>query len=141
MSESDRINLATALLIERLVRDAYADRAPGSVTPLQWAILRAILRAKADPCTQGWISRFVGVTAAPVNRAIKALERHGAVSLRRDENDGRQMIVELTPTGYELLKRDPILVISRRLDRLEPDKRVEFRRVLQQLFVGGITIE
>ncbi len=141
MCESDRINLATALLIERLVREAYADRAPGAITPLQWAILRTISRASGEGCTQGWIARFVGVTAAPVNRALKALERHDAVTLQRDASDGRQVIVGLTRFGQDLLKKDPILTISKRLARIEPDKRVEFRHVLEQLFGTSAAIE
>jgi len=135
MVGDDRSDLATALLMERLVREAYLDRGPGSVTPLQWAILRAISRAAPKPSTHGWIARFVGVTAGPVSRAIRALERHGAVATHRDAQDGRQVIVELTEIGREFLDNDPILAICGRLNRLGSDEKVAFRRALQHLFV------
>jgi len=133
MDGDDRSDLAAALLLERLVREVYTDRAPGSVTQLQWAILRAISRAGDGGCTQNWIGRFVGVTAAPVSRAIRALERHQAVTTRRDDDDGRQTIVELTTIGHDLLKSDPLLAITGRLSRLDDSDKVAFRRALQHL--------
>ncbi len=137
MVERNRSDLATALLIERLVREAYSDRAPGSVTALQWAILRAIDRAGSDGCTQNWIAGFIGVTAAPVNRAIAALERHNAVTRERDALDGRKSVVKLTKTGRSLLENDPIFAITARIARLSALKKVEFRTALQQLFLDS----
>ncbi len=135
--EDMRSDLATALLIERLVRDAYSDRAPGAVTPLQWAILRAVSRARPEDCNQNWIAGFVGVTAGPANRAIKALERHKAVTIERDPQDARKTIIALTPAGKMMLDQDPILRITRKLAKLETHKKVEFRSMLQQLFLAS----
>lgn len=136
MAGNDRSDLAAALLMERLVREAYTDRGPGSVTPLQWAILRTIGRIDPGPCPQGWVARYVGVTAAPVSRAIRALERHGAVTTQRDADDKRQINVSLTPAGKDLLADDPIMAITARIQRLDPDQKVAFRRALQHLFVA-----
>lgn len=136
MATEDRSDLAAALLMERLVREAYSDRGPGSVTPLQWAILRTIGRVAPGPCPQSWIARYVGVTAAPVSRAIRALERHGAVATGRDPDDGRQINVELTRTGREMLREDPILAIAARIRHMDPDQKVAFRSALQHLFVA-----
>lgn len=135
MDEGIRGDMAAALLIERLVRDAYSDRAPGSVTPLQWAILRTVKRARPDNCSQNWIARFVGVTAAPANRAIKALQRHGAVTISRDHNDSRKTIISLTAEGEVMLQDDPIHSITRKLAKLDAHKKVEFRNILQQLLL------
>lgn len=137
MTSNERSDLAAALLIERLVREAYIERAPGSVTPLQWSILRALKRVGDKGCTQSWIASFVGVTAAPVNRAVKALQRNGAVTMNRDASDGRKTVVKLTPHGISLLEDDPIFSITTRLDSLDLKKKVDFRKALQQIFVDA----
>lgn len=138
---NQRSDLGAALLIERLVRDAYSERGPGAITPLQWAILRALGRSEGNSASQGWISRFVNVTAAPVSRSIRALERHGAVISQRDPQDGRQVIVALTESGYELLKNDPILTISRRISGLDGDQKVALRDALQHLFLASVATD
>lgn len=137
MAIDRRSDLAAALLVERLVRDAYSDRGPGSITPLQWALLRALGRARDSAYTQSWLARFVGVTAAPASRSLRALERHGAVESKRDPQDGRQVLVSLTPRGRELLEEDPILAISARIARLDDAEKVAFRGALQHLFMSA----
>lgn len=141
MAINDRADLGAALLIERLVREAYSERGPGSITPLQWAILRALGRSGDFSATQGWITRFVNVTAAPVSRSIRALERHGAVITQRDPEDGRQVIVTLTTSGHELLAKDPILTISRRISDLEGNQKVALRHALQHLFLAQVATD
>lgn len=135
MDAGERSDLAAALLIERLVREAYIERTPGSITPLQWSILRAVKRAGEDGCTQSWIVNFVGVTPAPVNRAVKALQRNGAVDMCRDASDGRKTVVTLTSLGVKLLEEDPIRSITTRLNRLDLPRKAEFRQALQQIFI------
>lgn len=137
MNTNERSDLAAALLIERLVRESYTERAPGAVTPLQWAILRAVKRCGDDGCTQNWIASFVGVTPAPVNRAVKALQRNEAVNVCRDTTDGRKTIITLTSQGLELLDKDPIFSITDRLNRLESSEKKAFRKTLQQLFIDA----
>lgn len=141
MAINHRADLGAALLIERLVREAYSERGPGSITPLQWAILRALGRSDDYSATQGWIARFVNVTAAPVSRSIRALERHGAVITQRDPEDGRQVIVTLTSSGHELLAKDPILTISRRISDLEGNQKVALRHALQHLFLAPVVTD
>lgn len=131
--QTDRSTKAAALLVERLVRDAYSDRTPGSVTPLQWAILRCLSRARPEIKTQSWIAAFVGVTPAPVSRTLRALAARGAVMLERSSTDGRQTVVTLTEAGAVLLADDPILAISSRIADLDDDDQIAFRRVLERL--------
>lgn len=135
MDSNERSDLAAALLIERLVRESYTERAPGAVTPLQWAILRAVKRTGNKGCTQNWIANFVGVTPAPVNRAIKALQRNETVNVGRDASDGRKTVITLTPQGLAMLDKDPIFSITARLNRLDSAEKRAFRNTLQQLFI------
>lgn len=137
----DRRDIAAAVLLEKLVADCYQDRAPGSVSRLQWSILRCLGRAEPAEKTSGWIARYVGVTAAPTSRAIRALEEHGLVTLSRSAQDGRQLIVELSDAGQEALSRDPLLRLAGSISKLGETDRISLQRIVQILGLSGLPKE
>ena len=128
-----KAEVAAAVLIEQMIRDAYSDRAPGQMRPLQWSILRCLARSEPTVKTQSWIARFLGITAAPVSRAVHTLERRGLVTLRRRPEDARQTEVVLTDEGITTLGDDPILKIARRFARLSEEDKKRLKRLIAAL--------
>lgn len=133
----DRSDLAAALLIERMVRDAYPDRTPGAISALQWSILRGLARTEPQEKTPSWLAGFVGVTAAPISRALQSLERRGLIRTLRSASDARQTVVRLTENGESALANDPIRAISRRIGRLPEADRVAFKELLRKLMLDN----
>ncbi len=132
-NDMQKSDLAAALLIEKVVRDAYSARRPGEVQPLQWAILRYLQRAEDTQRTPTWIARYVGVTAAPVSRALKTLEARGAILTSPSQRDARSIDVRLTPLGEALLREDPIRYVAAQIAHLPEDERAHFKQTLQTL--------
>ena len=128
-----KAEVAAAVLIEQMIRDAYSDRAPGQMRPLQWSILRCLARTDPAVKSQSWIARFLGITAAPVSRAVHTLERRGLVVLRRRPEDARQTEVVLTDEGHATLGEDPILKIARRFSRLDEEDKIRLKKLIAAL--------
>ena len=80
-----------------LVGDANCEAAP-DFTLRQLAILLAIY-IDQPPHTVRGLARAVGVTKPVVTRALDALGRYGLTARRRDERDGRNVIVQRTVKG------------------------------------------
>ena len=80
-----------------LVGDAKCEAAP-DFTLRQLAILLAIY-IDQPPHTVRGLARAVGVTKPVVTRALDALGRYGLTARRRDERDGRNVIVQRTVKG------------------------------------------
>ncbi len=96
---------AAALLIERLVQDAYQDRRPSAIKPLQWSILRYLNQFNAKPVDVSTIARYLGKSKAPVSRAVSTLEKRGLLS--KDKTVGSASIaIELTSEGRAALDDD-----------------------------------
>lgn len=114
---------ASAVLLEKIVRDAYENRHSSEVQPLQWSIMRYLGSQNEARCTIGWISSFLGLTHAPVVRAVKTLQKRNYVTQKVNPSDGRGKIFLLTAEGWNQLKADPLLVIARRIDKMNSEGR------------------
>lgn len=127
---------ATALLIEKIARNMYQNRAPGEMLPLQWSILRSFERSEAGISTVSWIAKHLGLTHAPISRAVSTLVGRDLIAARPDSTDGRKTNLCLTDKGREVLLSDPILVIATLLDRVDESDYAGLSRALEALLIG-----
>jgi len=74
------------------------------LTPPQFFVLRSILTGGAHP-TMSALAFDTLQHCATVTGIVDRLEKMGLVTRQRDAADRRQVLVELTPAGYELLGR------------------------------------
>ncbi len=115
--------LAAAILLEKIVRDAYERKNSGEVQPLQWSILRYLRRESSERATLGRLAKFLNITHAPVSRAIKTLVKKGFVKQSPNPTDARSHFLILTENGKTALEKDPILGVAQRIQRLPAAER------------------
>ncbi|MFV0299407.1 MAG: MarR family winged helix-turn-helix transcriptional regulator [Paracoccus sp. (in: a-proteobacteria)] len=125
---------ASAVLIEKIVREAYEHRRSSEVQPLQWSILRYLRLASDDRCTIAWIASFLGMTHAPVVRAVRTLLRRNYVLQEDNPADGRSKIIRLSREGLIQLSEDPLLGVAERIDRLSEDQKQALISAVRRLF-------
>jgi DNA-binding MarR family transcriptional regulator len=125
--------IASVVLMERLVRDIYPARQSSAIQPLQWSILRYISRMPVERCEVRWIAQFLGLTRAPVTRAIATLEARNLVNQKVSCVDARMKTVTLTEFGAETLLDDPIKLAAVRIRTLPDADQEQFVRAIRSL--------
>lgn len=128
-----RSDRAAVILIEKMVRDMYQSKASSEIQPLQWSILRYLERTPEPRRTMSWVTSFLGLTHAPVVRAINTLVRRGLVEQQPNPTDARSNILSLTVIGLNTLANDPILGVVRRMSNLPDGEREQFRKTVRTL--------
>ncbi|MFT6104439.1 MAG: DNA-binding MarR family transcriptional regulator [Paracoccaceae bacterium] len=128
-------DIAAAILIEQLVRGTYSSLRSTDIQPLQWSILRYLARTQVELCTVQYVARFLGLTTAPVSRALQTLSKRGMVEAKSNPDDARSNLLFLTNEGRLALDGDPIILIATRLNMLPDDQRATFKRALQTLVI------
>lgn len=88
------------------------------------------------------LARFERVQPPTMTRTLKCLLESGHVTRRRDENDGRQVLIGLTDKGRALVLEDRerrTAWLARRLEELSPEERDVLRAaapILERLAQG-----
>jgi DNA-binding MarR family transcriptional regulator len=126
-------NYAAAMLMEKLVRDTYAMKGSSEIQPLQWSILRYLASVVDQGCTMSKISGFLGVTHAPVVRAINTLVRRGLVRQDANPMDARSKLLSLTPKGIAKMAQDPILRLVKNMESQPKREREQFKKFVRNL--------
>jgi DNA-binding MarR family transcriptional regulator len=134
--EPDRAAMASALLLEQLIRLVYPERGPQDMHPGQWAALRYLSRANAEAATVAGLARYMGVTLGPASRAVSALTRKGLVKGERDVNDKRSIRLSLTLAGTALIQQDPLKRLGSQISLLPDDQRRAIVEGVRKLFAG-----
>ena len=130
-----RIEMAAALLMERIIRETYSEKRSSAIQPLQWSILRYISEAPIEKRDVASISRYVGLTPAPVSRAITTLEERGHIRRSEHPKSRRSVAVTITKQGIAVLENDPILRVVRGIESF-PRKDCEvFVKSLRKLML------
>ena len=135
-------DIASAILLEKIIRDTYVRKSSGEFQPLQWSILRYLERAPELHRTITWIARFLAITHAPVIRAVNTLHKRGLVAQKDNPDDARSKILSLTEEGLESLKSDPILGVVQRMQTLPERERLQLRKTIRALAMNpenGVT--
>ncbi len=118
------------LSVMRLRRRLTNERHPDNEQSLAaMAVLGCLYRHGA--MTVGELAQHERVQPPSMTRTVKCLEADGHLTRRPHETDGRQVVVEITDRGREIVladraRRDAWL--ARRLDELTKDERAVLRQ-------------
>jgi DNA-binding MarR family transcriptional regulator len=134
---SDKSLVASVVLLERFIRDIYVDNHSSAIQPLQWSIMRYLARMPDDRCEVRWIARFLGLTRAPVSRAVATLERRDMVSQTISSQDARTKTISLTKLGGETLATDPIFEAVERIRVLSEIDLAQFVNSIRLLTLNS----
>ncbi|WP_146348497.1 MarR family winged helix-turn-helix transcriptional regulator [Falsiphaeobacter marinintestinus] len=129
----DKRLIASVVLLERFIRDIYPAKHSSAIQPLQWSILRYLARTPTDRCEVRWIARFLGLTRAPVTRAIATLESRNLVEQQISGQDARTKTITLTELGVAALAKDPIVLAAERIKVLPAPDQEQFIRSVRSL--------
>lgn len=132
-SNGIKSDIAAAILLEKVIRDSYDKKAASEIQPLQWSILRYLEGAPEPRRTMTWIRSYLGLTHAPVVRAINTLKKRDLVIQTEYPDDARSKLLSLTESGLETLKSDPILGVAQHLHSLPEEERQMFRNLIRTL--------
>ncbi len=136
LPEPDRAAMASALLLEQLIRLVYPERGPQDMHPGQWAALRYLSRTNAEASTVAGLARYLGVTLGPASRAVSALTRKGLIKGQRDPKDGRSVRLSMTEPGIALIRLDPLQRLGVLISGLPSEQRTAIVDGVRQLFAG-----
>jgi DNA-binding MarR family transcriptional regulator len=93
-----RVTIGLAKIGIALKQQAWAEASGRGLTPTQGQVL-ALLRANPDGLRLRKLAEQLGVTAATASDSVTALHRKGLVAKKPTADDGRGVVVVLTPTG------------------------------------------
>ncbi len=123
-----------ARLLEQTARAVYDDRGPKAVHPGQWAVLRYLARAGRQARTVGGVADYLGVTHAPASRAVASLARKKLVEVEADSEDRRVRRIDLSPSGRQLLEKDPVHRLTAIIEAFDGPERAAFAATLDKIF-------
>lgn len=113
------------------------ETAPFEVTPVQFAILNALIDAPGED--QVTLARKVAFDAATSGSVIGRLEAKGWVRREPDVNDRRRKLLWITPQGVRVaqeMKRAVARAQTRVLAPLRPEERAQLTGLLERLIVS-----
>jgi DNA-binding MarR family transcriptional regulator len=128
VAEDTALASALRLSVVRLNRRLRAQRVDQSVTLTQLAALSTL--KEHGPLTPGELAAHEKVQPPSMTRVLAALEDRGLTVRRPHPSDGRQVLVELSRSGHELLAQEVRMReawLSLRLAELRPDQRAVLR--------------
>jgi DNA-binding MarR family transcriptional regulator len=100
-----RIASATRRSITRMARCLRQLRSPHEVSGSKLSLLGRLFRA-ARPMTATDLAHIEHLQPQSLTRIIADLEEGGLIHRREDEKDRRQLLIEITPKGCDLLIQD-----------------------------------
>lgn len=78
----------------------FTERMPVRLTPTQFSTLARL--HERGPTSQNQLGRDVAVDAATIKGVVDRLAARDLVAVAPDADDGRRVVVSLTPAGHEL---------------------------------------
>lgn len=107
----------------------------GTVSPAQCVLLQTLMEREWDVSSLAAHSR---VTKGAITRLVDGLEKRGWVARNKGDDDGRRVLVSLTPDGKKEAQRlnclttNSIAAILQRIPEDERDRVVHSIRLLRQ---------
>ena len=102
-----------AILLERIGRVLQNDAHTHGLKPTQWEALRYLGRANKFSRSPSAVTAYLGMTKGTVSQTLAALERKGLIEKSSDPADKRNIHINLTSAGDELLEEDPVRQFAR----------------------------
>jgi MarR family transcriptional regulator, lower aerobic nicotinate degradation pathway regulator len=90
LAQQRHTNIFAALMIDEL-------------TPTQWAALAKL--KECGPCSQNLLGRHTAMDGATIKGVIDRLTKRGITTATADPDDGRRLLVALTPSGNAIYAR------------------------------------
>lgn len=100
--------------------------------------------ARIGPCTMNALSDALRIDASTATRAVEPLVNSGLVARHRGEQDGRQMIVELTRAGRRVerqLTEERLARVDRSLADFDPAERETLADMLERMVAGSRAVD
>ncbi|WP_032449512.1 homoprotocatechuate degradation operon regulator HpaR [Brucella suis] len=72
------------------------------ITEQQWRVIRIL--AETDIVDASEMAERAFILAPSLTRIIRSLEERGIITKTRDENDGRRVLLQITPAGLVIIK-------------------------------------
>ena len=126
-------DLATAILLEKIVQSAYSKEYVRDIPQLQWSILRCLQQMPPDQCEVLPIARYLDAPRPAIRRGLRRLSLHGFVKRANKEENKRVTKFTLTSSGVATLQHDPMLTVAGYIELLPPGERERFRRSVQSI--------
>lgn len=123
-----QMSVISADMFNRVIEDA------GLQMP-EWRIMMAL--PSHQPCSSHDLCVLTAMDAARVSRAQRRLEDLSLISVIRDKDDRRRLVVRLSDKGtveLQRLKSAAQAAESRMLDALGPEDRAQLKTVIGSLF-------
>lgn len=108
-----------AVILDRLGRLLHYRQFAAGLNPAQWEALRFIARANRFSRNPGALAEYLGTTKGTASQTLIALEDKGLIARHRGTKDRRQVLLQLTDSGYAALARDPVFEIAAAAERIE----------------------
>lgn len=107
-----------APLLERLTRILHNDAHKEGMKPVQWEVLRYLLRANRFSRSPGAVTTYLGVTKGTVSQTLNTLERKGLIEKKADPVDKRTIHMRVTSAGRKALRHDPAIDLDAAMGQL-----------------------
>lgn len=122
-----------AELIVYLGRAARGGDTGSDLTAAQWTALRFFARANHFSRTPSAFASFHATTRGTASQTIKSLMLKGYLARHEAADDRRSVRFDLTGSGQEVMRDDPLRALSEAVDRLEGGLRAALRQALPAL--------
>ena len=109
----------------------FAAHMLAELTPTQWAAL--VKLAERETVSQNLLGRETAMDAATIKGVVDRLQRRGLVETRPDPDDGRRMLIAITPEGKRLVEGGASRGLDISTETLKPLKPAEQQLLLDLL--------
>ncbi|MBT5186617.1 MAG: winged helix-turn-helix transcriptional regulator [Kordiimonadaceae bacterium] len=134
-SEKDKIELNAGYLLRRAFKRARKHMLnrieEHNMTPMQTAAIHALV--ENGPTSQNKLGRYIGMEPGNVHGLVERLSKKNLITSRRDEQDARHYVLELTDLGIKTAAEIIPLRFKASEDVLSPLTEKERKRFLELL--------
>lgn len=126
------------MTLERLARVLQNETHAAGLKPVQWEALRYLARANHFSRNPSSVTAFLGITKGTVSQTLIALERKGLILKTADSADRRNVRLDLTAEGNNLLEDDPVNTALDAAEKFSDRERDNVTKSLQKILRGAL---
>ena len=133
MTDNPTTTEEIAELLVYLGRATRGADAGSDLTAVQWTAMRFFARANQLSRTPSAFASFNATTRGTASQIIKSLMQKGFLVRYQAADDRRSVRLDLTRSGQEIMRYDPLRDLSEAIDQLEGRLRRALRQALPAL--------